>query len=58
MGLEPHRRSCRGNQFPAQWRRRTFNRPQADDQTLLGCQLLAYHIGIAGVAVKPLCDPV
>lgn len=58
MGLEPNRRTCRGNQLTAQRCRRTLHRPQADDETLLGCQLLANHISITGMATKPFGDPV
>jgi hypothetical protein len=58
LRLEPHRRTCRGNQLPAQRCRRTLDRPQADDDALLGCQLLANYIGVAGMATKPLGEPV
>src|ERR1700761_2857570 len=58
LGLKPQRRTRCSNQFPSQRRRCAFDRPQADDQTFLGRQLLANHIGIAAMAVKPLGDPV
>jgi hypothetical protein len=58
MGLKPHRRTRRGNQFTTQRRRRTLHRAQADDETLLGRQLVTNHIGIAGMATKSLGDPV
>ena len=58
MGLKPQRRTRRGSQLRAQRGRRTFHRPQADNEALLGRQLLANNIGIAGMATKPFGEPV
>ena len=58
MGLKPHRRTRCGNQLAPQRSRRTLDRSQADNKTFLRGQVLANHIGIAGMAAKPLGNPV
>ena len=56
--LEANCRACRSNQLTPQRCDRAFHRTQTDYYTLLARQLLAHHIGIAGMATKPLAQPV
>ena len=58
LRLEPNCRTCRSNQLSPQRRNRAFHRTQTDTYTLLARQLLAHHIGIAGMATKTLAQPV
>jgi hypothetical protein len=58
LRLEPNCRTCRSNQLTPQRRNRAFHRTQTDTYTLLARQLLAHHIGIAGMATKTLAQPV
>ena len=51
--LEPHRRARLGRKLLAIALYRPLDRAQADDDALLGCQLLADHVGIAVAAGAP-----
>ena len=53
-----YRSPGRGDQLPAQRRDSALHRAQAGHDALLAGQLLADHVGIAGVAPEPLVEPV
>jgi hypothetical protein len=58
LRLKADSRSRCSNQFTPLWRDRAFDRAQTGNDVLLSRQLLAHHIGIAGMATKTLTQPV
>src|SRR5262249_45621578 len=55
--LEPHGCPCLRGKLPPIPLHRPFDRAQADDNALLGGQLLADHVGIAAMPAQALSQP-